>query len=88
MRGVVPIVILLVFAGLWALAWRRRRPLAIGILVGVVLAGIATVVIRPLDHIPLWLPPLPFALVACSLFFFGALAWYWGSRGNHHGGPR
>lgn len=88
MPGVVSTLILLMFLGLWALAWRRRRPLAIGILAGVVLAGIFVAAIHPLDHIPLWLPPLPFALVACSLFFFGGLAWYWGRRGNDQGGPR
>jgi hypothetical protein len=36
----------------------------------------------PLHRVPLWLPPLPFAFVACSLFFFAALAWYWGRRGK------
>ena len=81
MTGVVPIVILLVFLGLWALAWRRKRPVAIGMLLGVILAVAVTVAVRPLDPVPLWLPPLPFAFVACSLFFFAALAWYWGRRG-------
>jgi len=31
-----------------------------------------------LEHIPIWLPPLPFALVAVTLFVFGVLAWFWG----------
>jgi hypothetical protein len=32
-----------------------------------------------MHEIPVWLPPLPFAVIACTLFFFGGLAWWWGS---------
>ena len=88
MTGVLQILVALVFIGLWGLAWRRNRPLAIGILVGVVLVGVVTVAVRPLDKVPLWLPPLPFAFIACSLFFFGGLAWYWGRHGDAGGTRR
>jgi len=27
---------------------------------------------------PIWLPALPLALIATTLFAFGALAWFWG----------
>jgi hypothetical protein len=30
-----------------------------------------------MEEVPLWLPPLPFALVAVTLFVFGLLAWFW-----------
>jgi hypothetical protein len=29
------------------------------------------------DHIPVWAPALPFAIIAITLFAFGALAWFW-----------
>lgn len=82
MTGVLPIVVLLVFLGTWGLAWRRRRSLAFGMLLGVVLVAVVAAIVRPLDahHVPLWLPPLPFALVAIGLFCAGFLTWYWGRR--------
>jgi hypothetical protein len=48
--------------------------------VGAVVAALVALIARPfeLTHIPIWLPPLPFALVAITLFCFGALAWFWG----------
>lgn len=58
----------------------RRSRFAIGIAAG---AAIAVAVWAPveavvsMDEIPLWLPPLPFALVAATLFGFGLLAWIW-----------
>ena len=30
-----------------------------------------------IDHVPVWVPPLPFALIAITLFGFGLLAWFW-----------
>jgi hypothetical protein len=30
-----------------------------------------------MEEIPVWLPALPFALVAATLFGFGLLAWFW-----------
>ena len=29
---------------------------------------------------PVWVPALPFALIALALFAFGLLAWFWGDE--------
>ena len=57
-----------------------QRRFAVGTVVGAVVAALVALIARPfeLTHIPIWLPPLPFALVAITLFCFGALAWFWG----------
>ena len=71
----------LVAVALWAAAMRKRPEFAIfGIAIGLVLAGAAAVASENLHlkTFPIWLPPLPFAVVAFLLFFFGALAWWWG----------
>jgi len=73
-------ILLIGLALLWVLAWRRQRRFAVGTVVGAIVALLAVLVIKPFEmqHIPIWLPPLPFALVALTLFFFGVLAWFWG----------
>jgi hypothetical protein len=58
----------------------RHSRFAIGIAVGGVLALMAWSAVEAvagMEHVPLWLPPLPFALVAVTLFVFGLLAWFW-----------
>jgi hypothetical protein len=58
----------------------RRSRFAIGCAVGAVIAAAVWTTSRAvvsLEDIPLWLPPLPFALVAATLFCFGLLAWLW-----------
>ena len=73
-------LVLLGLALLWMVAWRRRRHFAVGALIGAVIALVASYWIRSLslETMPIWLPALPFALVAATLFAFGALAWFWG----------
>lgn len=73
-------ILLIGLALLWVFAWRSQRRFAVGTVVGAVIALLAVWLVRPfeLQHIPIWLPPLPFALVAITLFCFGALAWFWG----------
>jgi hypothetical protein len=71
----------LIFLVLWIIAVRKRPELGFGIAVGIGIAWVG-LALAPQIHmktIPLWLPPLPFALVALTLFFFGFLAWFWGS---------
>ncbi len=72
--------LLIGLALLWVMAWRYQRRFAVGTLVGAAGALLVAWLAQPteLDHIPLWLPPLPFALVAITLFCFGILAWFWG----------
>jgi hypothetical protein len=71
---------LLVFLALWGLAWRRQPVLAFGIFLGVAVAcaGVAIVPPTGMQHMPVWLPALPVALVALVLLGFGTLAWWWG----------
>lgn len=60
---------------------RRKSTPLLGIALGFGLA--ATGAVRAAEagggNIPLWLPPLPFALVALALFVLGFLAWFTGS---------
>ena len=74
------IVALLVLLAVVGLTLRRRPQFAIGVGCGVVLAwlGVALAPAFSLKTMPVWLPAVPFALVALSLFAFGALAWFWG----------
>jgi hypothetical protein len=62
-------------------ALRKRVDVAIGIALGLAVAGVAAAVVPniKIEQIPPWLPALPFACVALMLFFFGALAWWWGT---------
>lgn len=65
----------------WYFAWQRGSYVARGIAIGGILVLAIGPVIRAagsLEHIPLWAPALPFALIAVTLFGFGVLAWIWG----------
>jgi hypothetical protein len=66
---------------LWYFAWRARPILGLGITVGIMVTWmlLALVGLPKFEHVPLWLPPLPFAVVAVTLFAFGILAWVWGA---------
>ena len=74
------IIGMLVLLALWQLAWRNQPVLAFGIFLGVAAVCVIGALVQPsgLHHVPLWLPPLPFAIVALALFYFGILAWVWG----------
>jgi hypothetical protein len=76
----IPFLLLLVLLVLWSLAFWKRRRLALGILVGVLIAWPAVMYLRKIDlhEIPVWLPATPFAVIALALLIFGGLAWYWG----------
>ena len=70
----------IVFLLLLGLTWRGQPKLAFGIVIGLLVGAIAAGWIGPyesLSDVPLWLPPLPFAVVAVGLLIYGALAW-WG----------
>ncbi|HEX6570532.1 MAG TPA: hypothetical protein VF055_00825 [Steroidobacteraceae bacterium] len=66
---------------LWLRAWQRGSKLALGLAIGValvVLGGLLLQTAPVFDHVPVWVPALPFAIIAITLFSFGALAWFWG----------
>jgi hypothetical protein len=68
---------------LWIVAWQRGSRFAIGIVVGVFIAlGVGAIVwaIGAAGSMPVWVPALPFALIALALFIFGLLAWFWGDE--------
>ncbi len=64
---------------IWGMLWQRNPVFAFGVLLGLPLAWLISLLIRPyvtgMEHIPLWLPPLPFATVAILLFVYGGLTW-------------
>jgi hypothetical protein len=67
----------------WGQLWKRNLELALGILLGLPLAWLASKLLAPyltgMEEIPVWLPPLPIAIIATLLFIKGALVWI---RGN------
>ena len=68
-----------IFVLVWAAAWRSQPKLAFGVLLGLPVAWILSRLITPyvtgMHSIPIWIPPLPFALVATLLFVFGTIVW-------------
>jgi ABC-type sulfate transport system permease component len=69
-----------VFVVIWGALWRSQPKLAFGVLLGLPLAWIFSRLITPyvtgMNEIPIWLPPLPFAIVALTLMVFGAVVWF------------
>jgi hypothetical protein len=76
------IITMLVFLALWTFAWRKRPILAFGIFIGTATVLVITALIGPSrpHQVPAWLPPLPFAVAAAMLFYFGTVAWLLGRR--------
>jgi hypothetical protein len=76
----ISIIGILALLALWSLAWRNQPTLAFGIFLGTAGVCVLGAIVRPFDiqHIPVWLPALPFAVVALVLLYFGILAWRWG----------
>jgi uncharacterized membrane protein YhdT len=68
-----------VFVFLWSGLWRTQPKAAFGVLLGLLLAWIFSRLITPyvtgMTPIPLWLPPLPLAIIALTLFVFGIVTW-------------
>jgi hypothetical protein len=71
---------LVLFLALWGVAWQRQPNLGLGIFFGVAIAAVVAALVRAshLHSVPLWLPPLPLAVIAISLFGFGIWAWVLG----------
>jgi len=68
---------------IWGRVWNRSLELAGGILIGLGVAWVVYKFLSPyltgMEQIPVWLPPLPIAIIATLLFVKGALVWI---RGN------
>lgn len=80
MAAFIVTIALLALALWWLHAWMGHSRLALGVAIGVALAtfgGPAIKALVAMEHMRLWLPALPFALVATTLFVFGILAWIW-----------
>ena len=68
---------------LWGALWKSSPKAAYGAVYGFLLALVLywlfsqelTNYVIGMDEIPIWLPPLPFAIVVISLFYFGIRTW-------------
>ena len=69
-----------IFVLIWAGAWRAQPKLAFGVLLGLPVAWVLSLLIKPyvtgMHSIPIWLPPLPLMFVALVLFVFGGIVWF------------
>ena len=68
-----------IFVVLWGALWKSSPKAGFGVLIGLPIAWILSRLMTPyvtgMNEIPLWLPPLPVALVALALFYFGVRTW-------------
>src|SRR5262245_35365427 len=68
-----------VFMFLWSGLWRAQPKAAFGVLLGLPLAWIFSKLIQPyvtgMQEFPIWLAPLPIAIIALTLFVFGTVTW-------------
>lgn len=75
----------------WARVWQKQPKMAFGVLFGLFIAWGVSRLIEPYlmgaAPVPVWLPPLPFAIVAVTLFVFGGLVWIRGTRSEARAAP-
>jgi ABC-type sulfate transport system permease component len=68
-----------VFVVLWGALWKASLKGGMGVLIGLPIAWVLSRLMTPyvtgMNEIPLWLPPLPIALIALALFYFGFKTW-------------
>src|SRR5690349_11694262 len=72
-----------VFVLLWAALWRSSPKAAYGAVWGFLFAlavywifsGQLTTYVTGMQDIPIWVPPIPIALVVIVLFYFGIRTW-------------
>ena len=68
-----------IFILIWGKLWRVLPAAGFGVLIGLPLAWIASILITPyvtgMKAIPVWLPPLPLVIIAVTLFVFGVITW-------------
>ena len=68
-----------VFVVIWSGLWKTQPKAAFGVLLGLLVAWILSRLLTPyilgMTPIPVWLPPLPLAIIALTLFVFGIVTW-------------
>lgn len=74
-----------VCVSIWGLLWNSNTKFAFGVLPGVFIGWLLSLVLPNLlttettgmheELIPVWLPPLPLALIALGLFVWGVMIW-------------
>jgi hypothetical protein len=68
-----------IFVLLLGRLWRANPKAGVGALIGLAIAWILSRYLSPyvtgMEQVPIWLPPLPLAIVALTLFVFGAIVW-------------
>jgi hypothetical protein len=68
-----------IFVVIWGLIWRNQPKFGFGVLLGLPIAYVISLFLTPyvtgMNQIPIWLPPLPLALIALMLFVFGTITW-------------
>jgi hypothetical protein len=75
------LVIAAVLALWWGAMWKNYTKMAFGALIGLPIGWFAagpahSYLIGEMEDIPLWLPPLPFAIVASLLLVVGIVIWF------------
>lgn len=75
------LVIAAALALFWGAMWKNYTKMAVGALIGLPLGWLAagpvySYLTGAMEEIPLWLPPLPFALVAILLLVVGLVIWF------------
>ena len=59
--------------------WKASPKAGLGALIGIFMAWVLSLYMTPyvtgMTEIPLWLPPLPIAIIALALFYFGIKTW-------------
>lgn len=78
------LIVIAVLAVAWGVMWKSYTKMAIGALIGMPIGWLFSRTINSyltgdMHDIPLWLPPLPFALVAVILLVVGAVIWFGGN---------
>lgn len=75
------LVIAAALALFWGAMWKNYTKMAVGALIGIPAGWFAagpvySYLAGDMEDIPLWLPPLPFAIVAVLLLVVGAIIWF------------
>jgi hypothetical protein len=71
---------IVVFVVIWGTLWRSQPKLAFGVLLGLPIAWILSLLVKPYTTgaapFPVWLVPLAPGFVALTLLVFGVIIWF------------